>query len=206
MLTVEEDKLRNFSRIQSLFCTTRQTNKRNCLRIQYIQTNRQRALDVFYHYFSWYLYWGKWCEVFSSTEDGWGFPEGNVFLSVDLWATQHTFFLFFKERRRRLREWRDREDELRYLYSYPNWKPKKCCILVVPRTKGLQHKVHIYHSTTVSVLSSELSDCDPPTPCPASECVPPRLRVRGWGVGRLEKKPSTLSTLWLQMWKVADVK
>ncbi len=47
----------------------------------------------------------------------------------------------------------------------------------------------------------------PPTPSPASECVPPRnqrggdtlaLRVRGWGgsqFGRLEKKPSTLSSL-----------
>ncbi len=56
-----------------------------------------------------------------------------------------------------------------------------------------------------------LSPCwnwDPPLP-PASECVPTpelkgggghtRLRVKGWGspnFGRLEKKPSTLSTLW----------
>ncbi len=59
-------------------------------------------------------------------------------------------------------------------------------------------------STTVSVPSSELG---PPNPSPASECVSPlgtkggghtRLRVRGWGaqIGRLEKRPSTLSTLW----------
>ncbi len=65
-----------------------------------------------------------------------------------------------------------------------------------------------YHSD--SVPSSELGP-NTPTPSPPSECVPhrnpcgerhTRLRVRGWGrggpqFGRLEKKPSTLSTLCL---------
>jgi hypothetical protein len=61
------------------------------------------------------------------------------------------------------------------------------------------------YSTTVYVPSSELG---PPNPSPASACVPPpeqkgganSVQVRGGGesqCGRLEKKPSTLSTLWI---------
>ncbi len=77
-----------------------------------------------------------------------------------------------------------------------------------PLFKSFKHKVHIYR-TTVSVPSFELGS---PTPSPASECVPPfltgnqmgrghtSLRVRGWrGPSSVEeKKPTTLSTLWVQ--------
>ncbi len=67
------------------------------------------------------------------------------------------------------------------------------------------HKVYVYGtwSTTVSVSSSELG---PPTPSSASVCRAPLPNHRGdtlacalgdgrFQFGRLEKKPSTLSTL-----------
>ncbi len=67
---------------------------------------------------------------------------------------------------------------------------------------------NIYLEYTVSVPSSELA---PPAPYPASECVPPwnhrggrAHSLGGEGVerswfGRLEKKPITLSTVWLHL-------
>jgi hypothetical protein len=71
------------------------------------------------------------------------------------------------------------------------------------------HKEHIYLEYHRVCRSDLLLDLGPPNPSTASECAPPPLtKVGGWGThspagegvgksqfGRLEKKPSTLSTL-----------
>ncbi len=69
----------------------------------------------------------------------------------------------------------------------------------------VQHKVHVLR---VPQCPSSRPSWDPPPPLPKASVPHPvtkgggdtRLRVRGWGgrgfqVGRLKKKPSTLSTL-----------
>jgi hypothetical protein len=68
---------------------------------------------------------------------------------------------------------------------------------------GYKHKVNIfleYHGLFPR------PNWESPTTSPASECAPPELkggggeRVRESQFGRLEKRPSTLSTLWLAVW------
>jgi hypothetical protein len=64
--------------------------------------------------------------------------------------------------------------------------------------EGLRYTIHLPQSTRVSVPSSELS---PPSPSPASECVPPwnqkgggMATLAGSQFGRLERKPGTVHT------------
>jgi hypothetical protein len=101
-----------------------------------------------------------------------GDPEGNVFLSVDLWATQHTFFSFSK-RGKGEREWRDREDELRYFCTIIQTENRRNAvhILVGTQKKGFTAQ-STYIPYIVSQCLSSRPNCDPPTPCPTSQSVP----------------------------------
>ncbi len=77
------------------------------------------------------------------------------------------------------------------------------------KIEGVQHKIHIYqeyHSVcplvrigSVQPLSRKRVCLSPRNQREGGTCT--RLRVRGWGaqIGRLEKKPSTLSTLWCKL-------
>ncbi len=52
-------------------------------------------------------------------------------------------------------------------------------------------------STAVECLSPRPNWA--PIPPPACECVPPGTKVEGDTLGQLEKRPSTLSTLWISL-------